>query len=279
MNKIDFTLKMEPETIQKNGARPKRQTSRRNLLLYAVCAVLAGSAVLSSCNSQPQITMTTKADKLKIMISGTETATVKWGDGKSETFTLNKKETFVEHAYSGSSDNHTITITGKNVMALVCHNNQLTALDVSALTNLKMLICANNQLTALDVSKNTTLRWFDCLNNQLTALDVSKNTELTSLDCGDNQLTALDVSKNTALTSLGCYINQLTALDVSKNTALTLLGCYGNQLSVVALNALFGTLHGNTIQGRSKAINFLDNPGAGGCNRSIVKSKGWDLEN
>jgi hypothetical protein len=32
MNKKDFTLKMEAETIQKNAARPKSQTSRRNHL-------------------------------------------------------------------------------------------------------------------------------------------------------------------------------------------------------------------------------------------------------
>ena len=33
---------------------------------------------------------------------------------------------------------------------LYCVNNQLTELDLSALTNLKLLYCNNNQLTELD---------------------------------------------------------------------------------------------------------------------------------
>ncbi len=116
---------------------------------------------------------------------------------------------------------------------LYCHNNQLTALDISKNTALTYLDCDHNQLTALDVSKNTALTSLYCSYNQLTALDVSKNTALTDLSCYNNQLTALDVSKNTALTSLDCDYNQLTALDVSKNTALTSLYCSGIQLTAL----------------------------------------------
>ena len=82
---------------------------------------------------------------------------------------------------------------------------------VSSVTNLKgieyftaltTLVCHNNQLTELDVSGNIALTYLDCESNQLTELDVSKNTALTELACSYNQLTTLDVSNNTALTQL-----------------------------------------------------------------------------
>ena len=120
---------------------------------------------------------------------------------------------------------------------LLCGDNQLTSLDVSANTALKQLYCMNNPLTALDVSKNTALTDLNCINTQRASLDVSKNTALTSLLCGDNQLTSLDVSKNTALTSLLCAKNQLASLDVSKNTTLEELSCWGNQLTSLDVSA------------------------------------------
>ena len=117
-----------------------------------------------------------------------------------------------------------------------------------------------------------------CAENQLTVLDVSKNTALTELWCADNKPAALDVSKNTALTDLYCDGNQLTALDVSKNTDLTSLWCGENQLTAGALNALFGTLHGNTIELYVKVISISGNPGTAGCNRTIATQKGWTFQ-
>ena len=130
-------------------------------------------------------------------------------------------------------------LTGLNVSkntklrVLDCGHNQLTTLDVSKNTELKNLYCSNNQLTTLDVSKNTELRDLFCWSNQLTTLDVSKNTKLWEILCDINQLTTLDVSKNTELMILRCASNQLTTLDVSKNTELTWLTCGGNQLTTL----------------------------------------------
>jgi len=128
-------------------------------------------------------------------------------------------------------------LTSLNVSAntaltyLYCNNNQLTSLNVSANTALTQLRCYNNQLTSLNVSANSSLLWLWCSNNQLTSLNVSANTALTSLGCNSNQLTTLNVSANTALTSLDCSINLLTSLNVSANTALTYLWCNNNQLT------------------------------------------------
>ncbi len=117
--------------------------------------------------------------------------------------------------------------------SLTCCDNQLTALDVSANTELTTLFCSNNQLTTLDVSKNSALLHLACDSNQLTMLDMSKNTVLNSLVCGCNQLTSLDVRNNTALIYLDCGNNQLTSLDVSQNLALDTLLCTYNQLTTL----------------------------------------------
>ena len=119
----------------------------------------------------------------------------------------------------------------ENITSLDCGNNQLTSIDVSKNTSLKMLWCNSNQLSSLDVSKNTALSGLYCSSNQLSILDVTKNTSLTELECYSNQLSTLDVSKNTALSVLYCSSNQLTSLDVSNNIALNWLYCSSNLLT------------------------------------------------
>ena len=115
---------------------------------------------------------------------------------------------------------------------LVCNNNQITNIDLSANTALTYLNLSRNQITNIDLSANTALTYVYCSNNPISNLDVSNNTALTSLICEMGQsLTSLDVSNNIALTSLVCDHNQLTQLDVSANTALTNLRCTNNQLT------------------------------------------------
>lgn len=126
-----------------------------------------------------------------------------------------------------------IKVTGESIADLkgIEHFTALTSLN-----------CSGNQLTTLDMSKNTELKILDCQRNKLITLDVSKNTALTTLGCGTNQLTSLDLSKNTALTSLKCYNNQLTTLDVSKNTKLVNLYYYRNQIRGKGMEALVESL-------------------------------------
>ena len=118
------------------------------------------------------------------------------------------------------------------LQGLDCNNNQLTALDVSGLTNLQSLICSYNQLTTLDVSGLTNLQSLMCPFNQLTTLDVSRLTNLHTLGCSINELTSLNVSGLTSLGRLGCSNNQLTTLDVSGLTNLQEFNCsYNNMVS------------------------------------------------
>jgi hypothetical protein len=51
-----------------------------------------------------------------------------------------------------------------------------------------------------------------------------------------------------------------------------------NQLTATALNALFGTLHSNTISGENK-IYIGNNPGTATCDRTIATAKGWTVNN
>ena len=87
---------------------------------------------------------------------------------------------------------------------LVEHRNQITELDLSALSELEELVCLGFQLTELDLSPVPKLTALDCSENQLTELDLSPVPKLTVLDCGDNQLTELDLSAVPKLTELHC---------------------------------------------------------------------------
>lgn len=115
-----------------------------------------------------------------------------------------------------------------NVEYLNLPNLGLTALDVSKLTNLRRLVCSNNPIKRLDVSANRKLEYLDCQNTELTELDVRNNLNLTHLECGENPIKNLDVSNNTKLNwlEMSCspdpYFSTLvTSIDVSNNLELT----------------------------------------------------------
>ncbi len=108
-----------------------------------------------------------------------------------------------------------------NLSDLECRNNQLTSLDISMATELKLLYLENNKLEFLDLSNNSNLDMLFCSDNKLTQLDISNCTLLYGFDCSDNQLTELDVSKCNILWYFNCDGNQLLSLDLSKNTDLT----------------------------------------------------------
>lgn len=119
---------------------------------------------------------------------------------------------------------------------LDCYGNQLTKLDLSANTELISLYCHANQFTNLDLSANTKLMWLYCTRNQLTNLDLSANQELKELFCFENQLTNLDLSANTKLIKLYCSENQFTNINLSANNELIELYCAGNQLTNLNLS-------------------------------------------
>lgn len=279
-------------------------------ILNIIAVVILFSAVFTSCKKEKDeeevkmMTLTTSAPgEVYISLAGTEMAAIDWGDGsEKETKTLTPSEPPIgigsnniifRHDYYGTGI-CTIRIYGNNITGLYCSSNQISSLEVNNNTALKYLSCWGNQLTNLDVSNNVALSELECSYNQLTNLEVGNNIALKYLGCDGNQLMSLDVSNNSALIILRCKGIQLTSLDVGNNTALKFLYCQDNQLKsldvsnntvlwrfncsnnlfdTAALNVLFSTLHGNTIDWATVYIG--DNPGTDDCNLSIATEKGW----
>lgn len=95
----------------------------------------------------------------------------------------------------------TLNIYGK-VSTLDCNNNDITKLEVSGNSALKILHCGSNKITTLDLSGCPALTELHCWVNQLAALNLTVNKNLHILSCYENML------KNTALTNM---INSLPA--------------------------------------------------------------------
>lgn len=144
-----------------------------------------------------------------------------------------------------------------NLTSLTCKENDLTSLDVSALTQLTFLDCSSNKnpmgytggITTLTLPTTSTLSTIICENNYITTLDASAFSNLTALNCSSNNitsltlpttstLTSLKISRNsisslntsafTNLTELDCSYNNLTSLDIATNTSLTSFNCTRN---------------------------------------------------
>ena len=132
--------------------------------------------------------------------------------------------------YILDSEDGKISISGP-VLFFECSGENITSLDISKNSQLKVLDCSQNSLTSLDVSKNTNIGTLNCSNNNLSSLSISKNTVLSILKCSDNRIASLDLSKNTGLFELICSNNKLTSLNLSKQNRLQEVHCDNNQLS------------------------------------------------
>ena len=150
-----------------------------------------------------------------------------------------------------------------NLTSLNCGGNNLSTLDVTALTKLENLECYACQLrNTIDLTHCPMLKTLDVGVNNFTTIDLSANTKLTSLNANRAYIRELDVSMCpdletieyvsaeyleclesinvtgcTKLTTLNCPYNKLTSLDVSTCTALQRLNCsYGNLTSLTGVS-------------------------------------------
>ena len=118
---------------------------------------------------------------------------------------------------------------------LYCNDNALADLNLTNNSALETLECGKNELTTLDLSKNTELKYFGCFNSKLSSLDLTNNTNLEELYFCGNNVSNIDVSKNTKLKYLHLFGNQLITLDTSKNSNLQRLWVYTNPLTSMYL--------------------------------------------
>ena len=118
---------------------------------------------------------------------------------------------------------------------LYCNDNALADLNLTNNSALETLECGDNELTTLDLSKNTELKYFGCFNSKLSSLDLTNNTNLEELYFCGNNVSNIDVSENTKLKFLHLFSNQLITLDTSKNSNLQRLWVYTNPLTSMYL--------------------------------------------
>lgn len=113
--------------------------------------------------------------------------------------------------------NEAVNFTGTINCTNLFINNLI---GIETFHNLTVLQCGNNQLTSLDLSRNTALKLLHCNNNQLTSLDLSRNKKLTKLYCYSNQIKNLDLSQNTELADIYRYNKKLKSIDLEQDTKL-----------------------------------------------------------
>jgi Leucine-rich repeat (LRR) protein len=89
----------------------------------------------------------------------------------------------------------------------------LTALDVTAMTNLKELSLSNNSLTTIDLSNNTQLELLNLSDNAFTSIDISNNLQLRSLNVRETAIVSLDLSNHL----------ELSIVSADRNASLTTL--------------------------------------------------------
>ena len=182
--------------------------------------------------------VTSKSGAVSIILRGSGSASINWGDGKSDTYTLSATvNKTCSHNYTNSTS-RTITITGNNMTYLSCDNIQATGLNVSGNTALENLSCSTNLLKTLSVSGFSKLVSLQCQSNQLTSLTLTGCSSLEVLYCYSNQLTSLSLSGLTKLRTLYCHSNQLASLSASGCTALENLYCYSNKLASLSVSGL-----------------------------------------
>lgn len=145
-----------------------------------------------------------------------------------------------------------------NLTMLECSGNQLTSLDVTALSNIQVLNCRVNHLTTLNVSGLSNLNSIRFEFNPLTSfapvglssltylhgrmcdlvsLNLSLFPALSFLEVNDNNLTSLDVSVIPNLKMLYCHNNQISDLNIS-GVSLTNLDCSNNPLPGIDVSGL-----------------------------------------
>ena len=199
----------------------------QSLVAWALSLALVTIALPQLNAQNPVITLKTskaKGEKLLFNIYPKTSFTIEGVKAKGIDPETNKQ------IYILDSEDGKISISGP-VLFFECSGENITSLDVSKNSQLKVLDCSQNSLTSLDVSKNTNIGTLNCSNNNLSSLSISKNTVLSILKCSDNRIASLDLSKNTGLFELRCSNNKLTSLDLSKHNRLQEVHCDNNQLS------------------------------------------------
>lgn len=126
-----------------------------------------------------------------------------------------------------------------NLTVLNAGSNLISILNISSLVNLTTLNVDSNLLTSFDFSGLTNLMSLNCVGNlNLTSMNVSGLVNLQELFCNANNLSFLGLNGLINLVNLKCDKNLISSLDVSDLVSLQVLDCSTNQLSSLNLTGL-----------------------------------------
>ena len=248
----------------------KLELRLQSLVAWALSLALVTIALPQLKAQNPVITLKTskaKGEKLLFNIYPKASFTIEGVKANGIDPETNKQ------IYILDSEDGKISISGP-VLFFECSGENITSLDISKNSQLKVLDCSQNSLTSLDVSKNTNIGTLNCSNNNLSSLSISKNTVLSILKCSDNRIASLDLSKNTGLFELICSNNKLTSLDLSKQNRLQEVHCDNSQLSslivskqatgLVEVRCTQNQIQGASMDALIASLPKLNNPGSPG---------------
>lgn len=91
---------------------------------------------------------------------------------------------------------------------IMCSDNLLTEINLSALPDLYRVDCMNNLLSTIDLTNVPSLQWLRADNNPFTSLDLSSVPLLDRIEIGHSQLTELDVSMCPEISTVGAGYNE-----------------------------------------------------------------------
>ncbi len=157
---------------------------------------------------------------------------------------------------------------------------QLSSINLSTNSRIKILYLWQNALTTVDVSHCTALEELRVNYNRLTTLDISANTNLKSLVCTNNNLTSLITGQNNRLESIQADENPFTELTINGKNSLknvSLDGCSSLQEVDLSSNSLenislSGCSNLNRLDVSSNDLTQLDLTGLSNLNRLNVRS-------
>jgi len=156
--------------------------------LFYLMAIAITAATITACSKNDDdddgssltgdLSMITKSgdEDFSLLMKGSGTITVNWGDGQSTTYTVSSSNyTRCEHKYSNAST-RTITVTGGDFTDFNFSRCDLTALNVRGCTSLKYLSCFYNRLSAAALNNLFgTLHSNDVPDMPYKVIDVSDN--------------------------------------------------------------------------------------------------------
>lgn len=151
------------------------------------------------------------------------------------------------------------TLTGLKV--LNCANNRMTSLgDIGACKNLVTLICSDNDIITLNTSRNTNLLSLFCNHCDITSLTI--NPQLKRLGASSNPFTTFSLPSGSVVEEVYLNDSALTTLSLTNLSTLAVVGCRGE-----------GTSPGMNRRSNRRNVPALTTLDVSGCpNLQVVKA-------